>query len=297
MKEIQITGSSGFVGINLLNSNYFKNKFSFKKIFLRKNIIPHSKKSYAFIHLAGLAHDTKKSLKTSEYYKVNYELTKIMYNKFLSSKAKKFIIISSVKAVRDNCNKLITEKTSPIPKTHYGKSKLLAEKYIINKKIGKNKKYFILRPCMIHGPKNKGNLNLLYKYIKKGYPWPLASFINQRSYLSIDNLNFVINELLNRNDIPSGIYNVSDDDTLSTNEIVKLINQKIGKKNLMLNIPKTIINLLFKIGDVLNLNYNSETLNKLTGNYIVSNEKIKKIVNKPFPISSKKGMKKTINSF
>ena len=41
---------------------------------------------------------------------------------------------------------------------------------------------------MIHGPGNKGNLNLLYSLVSKGLPWPLGSFENKRSYCSIDNL-------------------------------------------------------------------------------------------------------------
>lgn len=51
--------------------------------------------------------------------------------------------------------------------THYGKSKLLAEQYILSKTIPNGKRVYILRPCMIHGTGNKGNLNLLYKIVSK----------------------------------------------------------------------------------------------------------------------------------
>ena len=50
------------------------------------------------------------------------------------------------------------------------------------------KKVYILRPCMIHGPGNKGNLNLLYGVVSKGMPWPLGAFENRRSFTSIGNL-------------------------------------------------------------------------------------------------------------
>jgi nucleoside-diphosphate-sugar epimerase len=94
---------------------------------------------------------------------------------------------------------------------------------------------------MIHGPGNKGNLNLLYKIVFKGLPWPLGAFENKRSFCSIDNLCFIINELIDNNKIPSGIYNVADDEAISTNELISLIAERQGKKSYILKIPKFII--------------------------------------------------------
>ncbi len=73
---------------------------------------------------------------------------------------------------------------------------------------------------MIHGSGNKGNLNLLYKIVQKGLPWPLGAFENKRSFTSIDNLTFIINQLIEK-DIEPGIYQVADDEPLSTNELAK----------------------------------------------------------------------------
>ncbi|MBV5342376.1 nucleoside-diphosphate-sugar epimerase, partial [bacterium] len=89
---------------------------------------------------------------------------------------------------------------------------------------------YILRPCMIHGPGNKGNLNLLYNVVKRGIPYPLGAFENRRSFCSIDNLSFVINGLI-ENQVASGIYNVCDDETVSTNELIELISISLGKKS------------------------------------------------------------------
>src|SRR5690606_25943192 len=89
---------------------------------------------------------------------------------------------------------------------------------------------FIIRPCMIHGPGNKGNLNLLYKVVEKGVPWPLASFENRRSFLSIDNLCYLIEQILVKADLPSGVYNFADDEVVSTNELVAVIANSLGKK-------------------------------------------------------------------
>ena len=91
---------------------------------------------------------------------------------------------------------------------------------------------------MIHGPGNKGNLNLLYRAVSKGIPWVLGAFSNQRSFCSIQNVCFIIKELLEREDVSSGIYNVSDDLPLSTNEVIKLIAKSQDKKVTILSSKK-----------------------------------------------------------
>ena len=150
---------------------------------------------------------------------------------------------------------------------------------------------------MVHGSGNKGNLNLLYKIVSKGYPWPLGAFENKRSFCSIDNLCFIISELIENDQIPSGIYNVSDDKPVSTNELINLISVGLGKKSRIWNVPQSLIKSLSKIGDMLSLPLNSERLYKLTETYMVSNNKIINAINKPLPISAKDGLIKTFNSF
>lgn len=150
---------------------------------------------------------------------------------------------------------------------------------------------------MIHGPGNKGNLNLLYNLISKKIPWPLGSFENKRSFCSIDNLTFVIQELIEHEDIPSGIYNVADDEPLSTNELIGLIAQSQNRNPIVWKISKSLIEKAARIGDKLHLPLNSERLHKLTSSYVVSNDKIKTALGKPLPVSSKEGLLKTFQSF
>jgi nucleoside-diphosphate-sugar epimerase len=150
---------------------------------------------------------------------------------------------------------------------------------------------------MIHGPGNKGNLNLLFKLVSKNIPWPLGAFENKRSFCSIDNLMFIINELIEREDIHSGIYNVSDDVPLSTNELIGFIAQSQNSKPKIWKISRSLIEKIVKIGDKFNLPINSERLHKLTSSYVVSNAKIKAAIGKPLPMSSRDGLMKTFKSF
>lgn len=296
--RISVTGTNGFVLKAILNYFKFDNKFQFISINLRERFLLNKiELGDVCIHLVGKAHDLKKVSSPNEYYRINTELTKQMFDVFLVSKAKKFILLSSVKAVADEVQGELVEDVVPNPITHYGKSKLLAEQYILSHTIPENKRVYILRPCMIHGPGNKGNLNLLYSLVSKGLPWPLGLFENSRSYLSIENLCFIINELIVREDIPSGVYNVADDVPLSTNEVIKMIAESKGKKARILNLSKSLIKVIARVGDLLKLPLNSERLQKLTESYIVSNVKIKKALNKPLPVSSKEGLIRTFQSF
>jgi nucleoside-diphosphate-sugar epimerase len=292
MIEIDITGSSGFVATNLINS--------FSKNYLLNCIGRNQQITYTsriVIHLAGKAHDLRSSFNVNDYYTINTELTKTVFDAFLVSNSKVFITLSSVKAMADEVEDVLTEEYTPNPITHYGKSKLLAEQYILSKKIPEGKRIYILRPCMIHGPGNKGNLNLLYKIVSKGLPWPLGVFKNKRSFCSIDNLCFIINELIENDNIPSGVYNIADDEPISTNELIHLISVGLRKRPHIWNVPQSLIKSFSKFGDVLRLPLNSESLSKLTETYIVSNTKIKNAINKPLPISAKDGLIKTFNSF
>ena len=150
---------------------------------------------------------------------------------------------------------------------------------------------------MIHGPGNKGNLNLLHKIVSKGIPWPLGSFDNQRSFCSIDNLSFVIKNLIEKK-IQTGIYQIADDEPLSTNQLVTLIAQSLDKKSKVWNINQSLIKSLAKTGNILHLPLNTERLKKLTESYVVSNEKIKKALGiKNMPVSARDGMMKTLESF
>jgi nucleoside-diphosphate-sugar epimerase len=291
MKYIYITGETGFVGRNILS--HFSNQYTFikydRKIINLTNID-------IVLHFAGKAHDFDNN-NDLDFYKSNTNLTNLIFDSFLESNAKVFITLSSVKAVADSVDFELTEKNIPYPKTHYGKSKLLSEQYILSKKINTDKRFYILRPCMIHGIGNKGNLNALFEIVKHGIPWPLGSFENKRSFCSIGNLCFIINELILNENIQSGIYNIADDETISTNQIIKLMSSVLNKNHKVIAISPKLIKLIARLGDFLHLPFNTIILNKLTQNYVVSNKKIKTAINKNLPIKTKDGLIITFNSF
>ncbi len=312
--KILITGVHGFVGSNLVKA------LSKENVIYGLDIISPAKEGVnhtfswdyldkedgvpevdAIIHLAGKAHDTKNKSAANVYFKVNTELTKKIYDYYLKSNAKKFIFFSSVKAAADRVEgEYVDENVVPAPVGPYGESKIAAEEYIRSKedeRIKLGKETYILRPCMIHGPGNKGNLNLLYGVVKKGIPWPLGAFENKRTFTSIENLCFIIKGLLDQN-VESGVYNINDDKAVSTNELIEIICESLGKKAHIWRIPRGLMEGVAKMGGALHLPLNPERLQKLTENYVSSNAKIKNALGvDKLPVDARKGLLETLKSF
>lgn len=310
--NILITGIHGFVGSNLVNA--LKGNYSIYGLDIvqpeKEGVIKTFSwseltslpKFDVIIHLAGKAHDTKNKTNAEAYFEINTGLTQRIYDWFLeSTSATKFIFFSSVKAAADRVEgDFLTEDIIPSPKGPYGESKIAAENYLLSQQktvTQGQKRIYILRPCMIHGPGNKGNLNLLFTVVKMGIPYPLGAFDNRRSFTSIDNLNYVLSQLIEK-DIPGGIYNIADDECLSTNELISLMCTILNSPNRIWNCNKTAIELLAKIGTFIHFPLNTERLQKLTENYIVSNSKLKQALGiETMPISAKDGLEKTIRTF
>ena len=321
--NILITGIHGFVGSNLVVALKERHNlygldivapkkegvvrtFSWKDIDSSSFPMQNLPEFDAIIHLAGKAHDTKNRSAAQAYFDINTGLTQKIFDFFMESSAGKFIFFSSVKAAADSVvGDVLTEDVVPSPRGPYGESKIAAEEYIkehssFREEEGgrcSGKQVYILRPCMIHGPGNKGNLNLLYNVVKKGVPWPLGAFENRRSFTSIDNLCYVVEGLLTR-DVASGVYHMGDDEALSTNELIALMCEVLGRRPHIWRMDRRMMEGCAGLGTLLHLPLNTERLRKLTENYVVSNAKIKSALGiERMPVRAEDGIVKTIRSF
>jgi len=305
--NLLITGINGFIGTNLVGS--FAGSFRISGIDIGIERQEGVTSMYTWdqqenwpavdviIHLAGKAHDTGNTARADEYFEVNLGLTRKIFDHFLSSGATTFIFFSSVKAVTDTvAEAALTEDAIAAPATPYGQSKDADERYILDRPLPADKKVYILRPCMIHGPGNKGNLNLLFTLVSKGIPYPLGAFENRRSFTSIGNLAWILRQILEQ-DIAPGIYHIADDEPLPTNTLIHMMAECLGRKERIWNIPKPWIRGLARTGDVLHLTLNSERLKKLTESYVVSNDKIKAALGvEKLPITAIDGMRLTLEN-
>jgi nucleoside-diphosphate-sugar epimerase len=315
MGHVLITGAFGFVGTNL--SAYLAERGrrvwaldvagvsgasgdAYARMFTWDDLerVPWGEVD-AVVHLAGKAHDTRRTSDAQSYFDINAGLTEKIVRRIVDAappRPIRFILFSSVKACADAVEGVLTEDAAPAPQTPYGKSKLEAER-IVREAAAAHPQALcgvILRPCMIHGSGNKGNLNLLYTLVRKGAPWPLGAFDNRRSFAAIGNVCAVVEGLLT-GPAASGIYQLADDETLSTNELITLMAETLGKPARIWRVPAGWIRLAARIGDALRLPLNSERLRKLTESYVVSNHTIKSALGwKNMPIATRAAMKLTL---
>ena len=307
--RLLITGVHGFVVSNLVDAVKADNmiygldiiapakdgvEYTFNWNELDKDELPEVD---AIVHLAGKAHDTKNKSVADAYFKVNRDLTIKIFDYFCAHPSiKKFVFFSTAKAAADKVDGILTEDVIPTPVGPYGESKIAAENYILEH-LPAGKDVYIFRPCMIHGPGNKGNLNLLYNVVRKGFPWPLGAFDNRRTFTSIENICYAVNGVLTK-EVPTGIYNMGDDEALSTNELIEEICKSLDKKAHIWQLPKGLMNGVAKVGGWLHLPLNPERLRKLTENYVSSNAKIKSALGiDKMPVDAREGLKVTLDSF
>ena len=257
----------------------------------------------AILHLAGKAHDTKDQTEAEVFFRVNRDLTIKVFDYYRAHpKCKKFVMFSTAKAAADKVEGVLTEDVVPAPAGLYGESKIAAEQYIMScmknrPEVFEDRDVYVFRPCMIHGPGNRGNLNLLYDWVCKGVPWPLGAFENRRTFTSVGNVCFAVEGVLTKA-VPSGIYNLGDDEALSTNELIREICKSVGKKPRIWKLPKGLMLGVAQVGGWLHLPLNPERLRKLTENYISSNAKIKKALGvSHMPVDARTGLRRTLGAF
>jgi len=291
-----IVGSTGFIGRHLS-----------KKL---SNISPVSTRTEGWeesllstdvvLNLVGKAHDHKREATEEDYYYANVKLAKDVFQAFLDSSASLLIHVSSLAALEEfESSSPLKESDECRPISWYGKSKREAEEWLLSQVLPTNKKLIIIRPPMVHGPGDKGNLGLLYKLISKGIPYPLGAFNNKRSFISIDNFSFFIQQMVEHRDkLDSGIYHIADDEPISTKEIIQVIKNVTGKHVPDIALPQFLVKGLAKVGDIVPIPLNTKRLKKMTGDLLVSNAKIKRALGiYKLPITAKEGLEKTIRSF
>lgn len=286
--RILISGAYGFVGTNLSQYLVFKGDECVALDIAKGSVTAYSEfytwddlgkidwtSIDAVVHLAGKAHDTKNVAKPQTYFDINVGLTQKLFTA-CCDKVKTFVYFSSIKAVDGD--------------TPYAQSKREAEKWL-------NGRAVVLEPAMIHGPGNKGNLNLLFAVVKHGIPWPLAAFENRRSFTSIGNICAVVEELC-KGGGRKGIYPMCDDEPVSTNRLIELIAESRGKSARLWRLPKGLMRFAAKVGDIFHLPLNTERLGKLTEDSVVDNSKIKVALGwDRMPIRAEEGLRNTLKSF
>jgi len=242
---IQVIGGSGFVGSFLLqelkdfkvsnldkNTSPFFNEITTIGNIRKKDDLTFSKEVSSVVLLAAEHRDDVSP--TSLYYDVNVEGTRNVLEAMDKSGIKNLIFTSSVAIYglnKDNPD----ENYDQDPFNHYGKSKWEAELVIKEwyEKDSTNKSVTILRPTVIFGERNRGNVYNLLKQISSGKFIMIGKGKNKKSMAYVGNVVRFIKDRLDKKEIGYKVFNYVDKPDFSMNELVSVIEQKMN-----LNIPK-----------------------------------------------------------
>ena len=225
LKNVLVTGSNGYLGSSFINQ--YKNKYKFENFSLLTQKLEDINFDSVDIvlHCAALVHQ-KIEHSYEKYHEINVEYPLKLAKLAKENGVKQFVFISTIAVYGEDEEKL-DENTVCNPITPYGKSKLAAEKELL-KLNDDNFVVSVIRPPMVYGKNAPGNIDSLIKLVKKLPIIPLGGIENKRSFISIQNLCHMIDEIITQQ--KSGIFLASDDESLSTTRLIELIAKNLDKK-------------------------------------------------------------------
>jgi len=268
---ILLTGDNGFLGRHIktefnkkaLNFHNLNKSDADFKIDISLTIPNFICKYKTVIHCAGAAHKVPKTKRESDFiFNTNVESTKNLLLGFEKiAIPKQFVFISSISVygLIDAIN--VNESNPLLAQDPYGKSKIEAERIVVDWCKKNNVIYTILRLPLVVGENPPGNLGTMIKSIKKGYYFNIAGGNAKKSMVLA---NDIAKFILKAAEI-GGIYNLTDGIHPSFFELSKCISRKFGKSYVP-NLPLFLAKILARIGDIFgnDIPINSNKLLKIT---------------------------------
>jgi UDP-glucose 4-epimerase len=296
VKQVLITGASGFVGkqfysylqksgliVRTVGRNNLCGLVDYVSLDFAVDDCPNSLCTdiHTIFHLAGKAHALAETHQDeAEYFQINTEGTRKLLEAAQQAGVQKFIYFSSVKAVGDSDTQPMDESVQTPAETPYGQSKYAAEQLVLHG--GYVPHPVVIRPSMVYGKSEKGNLPRMIQAIRRGAFPPLPETYNRRSMVHVDDVVQAAILAAEKPEAAGQVYIVSDGQAYSSRQIYDWIRVALGKSPLNVAIPMGLLNLLAKVGDGIGrilgrrFPFDSDALDKLTGSAWYSSAKIQR---------------------
>lgn len=259
MDKILVTGANGFIGRQLCQT-LRQQGFSVQAALRRPPPPPTGDLDYVsvgdigpdtdwtealrgvdlVVHLAGRAHVGRESSPDSlaEYERINAGGTLRLAQMAAAAHVKRFVFLSSVKVNgEETFDEPFAETDGPAPRDAYGASKLQAEEGLLRLHRQGRLPVVIIRPPLVYGPGVRANFLQLIRWVDYGLPLPLGGIKNQRSLVGLRNLVHFILVCLKHPSAPGEIFLVSDQEDLSTPDLIRRIGGFLGRSVYLLPIP------------------------------------------------------------
>lgn len=231
------------------------------------------------IHLAARVHilNDHSADPLTEYRRVNVLGTLNLARQAAQAGVRRFVYISSIKVngERTAPNQAFHASDIPAPEDAYGISKLEAEQGLMDLAHKTGMEVVIIRPPLVYGPGVKGNFSSMARWVRKGLPLPLGAVHNKRSLVALDNLVDFIALCADPERSPRAaneVFLVSDDEAVSTTELLRKLAQAYGVRVRLLPVPTSLIlvaaNMLGK----------AAVADRLLGSLVVDNTKTRELL-------------------
>jgi nucleoside-diphosphate-sugar epimerase len=270
MNKILLTGSTGLVGsavlIKLLELKYSAvvvrrpncsdANGEYSKIVLDSIDSKTDWKDYLFgcdviVHCAARVHimNDQSENPLFEFREVNFKGTVNLAKSAIKSGVKRFVFISSIKVGGETSEMgfPLNEKMLNVPIDPYGLSKYEAEEELKKMAKSSDMEVVIIRPSLVYGPGVKANFETMIRWLLRGIPLPLGSISNKRSLVYLDNLVDFIFLCMEHPKAANETFFISDDNDLSTTQILKKLSNALDKPCFLIPIPSKLLSLLLMI--------------------------------------------------
>ncbi len=283
MFNLIVTGSTGFVGTNFIESSSNLN-IQTVDLLVKNPVDINFDAIDSVLHLAALVHQMK-GAPEHEYFKVNRDLAFEVAKRAKEQGVKQFVFMSTAKVYGESDYKITyyNENSACMPSDPYGKSKYEAEK-LISSLEDENFKAAIVRSPLVYGPGVKGNMISLIRLIDKFRILPFNKIDNKRSMVYIGNLVALLNTIIERQ--ASGIFIAGDNAPVSTTELVSLIAKELKKPYYLFKLPKPFLKTLELV--------KPELVNRLFGSLVLDSTNTFHTLNFTPPYSTKEGIAEMI---
>lgn len=312
---ILVTGVSGFVGNKLFSELLMRERITLGIVRSKSYVyLPSTLRKYCrvienieadmnwsdmvsgintIVHCAARTSLIKKADALSGYLSVNVESVKNLAERAAAFGVKRFVFLSSIKVNGEQTavGSRFTSEDKPFPEDAYGVSKWEAEQALHQISARTGLEVVIIRPPLIYGPNVKGNFLSMLRWLHRGVPLPLGAIHNQRSFIGIDNLIDLIITCIDHPAAANQIFVASDDQDLSTTELLRYLSAILEKPSRLLPVPASLL----QISGVLLCK--QDIVRRLIGNLQIDISRTKSILDWTPPLSVTDGLRTTVNWF
>lgn len=264
--KIQVVGANGFIGRSIVSSLASAN-YTVEAVTRRKVSLPSRRVRAAYpselhssvpescyqktdadvvVFAAGRAHQMKDNADDplAQFRTVNVDLALDYANAAKKAGVRRFIYISSIGVNGPGSENPYSEESVPAPADPYAVSKYEAEQALQKCFEGSGTDLVIVRPPLVYGPQAPGNFGTLAKLVSSGFPLPLGSIKNVRSFIYLENLADFIRVCVSHPKAGNQTFVVSDNDDVSTTDLLREMYSALGKKARLVPVPVSLLRLM-----------------------------------------------------